>query len=104
LVRVMKIRLSELRRIVREALSTPVGWPTDEVEHVYGVPDRMADMHPTELGNLRLPKGPNSRDTAEDRPLDDMVPPTKKGYGAARGVGTNNKSGNDAGRGGGGGG
>ena len=56
----------------------------------------MADQHPTDLGNLRLPKGPNSRDDAEDRSLDDKLP-GKKGYGAMRGVGHSNKSGNNSG-------
>ncbi len=95
--------MSELRRLIREAAKRVYGWPTDEVEHVYGVPDRMADTHPTDLGNLKLPKGPNSRDDAEDRPLDEKLPGEKKGYGAMRGVGVNNKSNNDNGRGGGGG-
>lgn len=91
--------------MIREAAHAVYGWPTDEVEHVYGVPDRMADVHPTDLGNLKLPKGPNSRDDAEDRPLDDDLPgaATKKGYGAMRGVGYNSHSNNDNGRGGGGG-
>lgn len=89
--------MSVLRRVISEALSTPVGWPTAEVDRVYGIPDRMADMSPTDFDNLNLPKGPNSRDTADDRPLDDMVPPPKKGYGAARGIGTKNKSNNATG-------
>ncbi len=100
----MKVRLAELRHIVREVGKAVYGWPTQDVAHVYGVPDRLADVHPTDLGNLKLPKGANSRDTADDRDLDDQVPPVKKGYGAARGVSTNNKSNNDNGRGGGGGG
>jgi hypothetical protein len=98
----VKIRLSDLRRAIREAAGAIYGWPTDEVEHVYGVPDRMADTHPTDMGNLKLPKGPNSRDDAEDRPLeddlnDDAAKP-KPSYGKARGVSYNNKSNNDAGR------
>jgi hypothetical protein len=102
----MKIRLSELRRLVREAAKAVYGWPTDEVEHVYDVPDRMADTHPIDMGNLRLPKGPNSRDDADDRPLSDELPgkPRAASYGERRGVGHNNKSNNDNGRGGGGGG
>lgn len=62
----------------------------------------MADTHPTDLGNLRLPKGPNSRDNADDRPLEDDMnddaAKTKPSYGKARGVTYNNKSNNDAGR------
>lgn len=74
------------------------GWPTDEIEHVYGVPDKMADTHPTDLGTLRLPKGPNSRDDADDRPLDKDLDHSKApSYGKARGVSTNNKSNNDTG-------
>lgn len=90
-----------LREAIREAAKAVYGWPTDDVEHVYGVPDKMADTHPTDLGNLRLPKGPNSRDDAEDRPLEDDLdqsPPNVPSYGKARGVTTNNKSNNDAGR------
>jgi hypothetical protein len=101
----MKVRLSVLRRLIREAIGGPLGWPTDKTEHVYGVPDRLADKQPAELGNLRLPKGPNSRDNADDRDLDDQVPdPGAHSYGKRRGVSTSNKSNNDNGRGGGGGG
>jgi hypothetical protein len=103
----VRIQVSELRRIIREAAKKVYGWPTKDVEYVYGVPDRMADQHPTDLGDLRLPKGPNSRDNGDDRDLDDQVPDPKsagKTSAKERGVSTNNKSNNDAGRGGGGGG
>jgi len=97
----VKIRLGELRETIREAAKAVYGWPKEKVEHVYGVPDKMADTHPTDLGNLRLPKGPNSRDDAEDKPLqddlDDSKPPVPS-YGKARGVNYNNKSNNDNGR------
>jgi len=96
----MKIRLSELRRLIREATAGTLGWPTKDITHVYGVPDRLADKNPTDLGDLKLPKGPNSRDDAEDRPLTDMEPANNKGkrsYGARRGVATSNKSNNNSG-------
>lgn len=102
LVILVRIRLRDLRRFIHEAAKAVYGWPTDEVEHVYGVPDRLADTHPTDLGNLRLPKGPNTRDNSEDRDTGDITP-EPKGYGAMRGVGYNSKSNNDNGRGGGGG-
>ena len=73
------------------------GWPTDQVEHVYGVPDRLADQHPTDMGNLRLPKGPNSRDSAGDRDLDDQLPdPKASGPSSAKedGITTKNRSNN----------
>lgn len=102
----VRIRLSALRRIIREEAGKRVyGWPVADVEHVYGVPDKMADTHPTDLGNLRLPKGANSRDDAEDRPLDQDIDKSKApSYGKQRGVSTKNRSNNDNGRGGGGGG
>jgi hypothetical protein len=102
----MKIQVSTLRRLVREAMGNKLGWPTADVEHVYDMPDRLADEHPTDMGNLRLPKGPNSRDDADDRSLDDELAekPRASSYGERRGVSHNNKSNNDNGRGGGGGG
>jgi hypothetical protein len=96
----MKVRLGDLRRVIREAGKAVYGWPKDKVEHVYGVPDKMADVHPTDLGNLRLPKGPNSRDDADDKPLQDNLDqsPPVPSYGKSRGVSYNNKSNNDNGR------
>ena len=83
----MKIRLGDLRVAIREAAKAVYGWPKDKVEHVYGVPDKMADTHPTDLGGLRLPKGPNSRDDADDRPLDQDLDHSKApSYGKNRGV------------------
>lgn len=97
----MLLLVSELRQFIREAGKAIYGWPTDNVKHVYDVPDKMADTHPTDLGNLRLPKGPNSRDDAEDKPLEadiDQDAPPKPSYGKSRGVSYNNKSNNDNGR------
>ena len=84
--------------MIREAGQAVYGWPTDEVEHVYGVPDKMADTHPTDLGNLKLPKGPNSRDDAEDRPLDEGDADNDEeqlhvpSYGQQRGIAASNRS------------
>lgn len=95
----VKLRLGDLRMAIREAAKAVYGWPKDKVEHVYGVPDKMADTHPTDLGGLRLPKGPNSRDDAEDKPLEDDLDqsPPVPSYGKERGVSYNNKSNNDTG-------
>jgi hypothetical protein len=94
----VQLRVSVLRRLIREAAKAVYGWPTSAIEHVYGVPDRMADSHPTDLGggDLKLPKGPNSRDDADDRPLDRDEAPVFS-YGKARGVSTTNKSNNASG-------
>jgi len=98
------MRLSTLRNLIKEAAKAVYGWPVDNVEHVYNVPDKMADTRPRNLGTLDLPKGMNSRNDAGDRGLDDDERPKNVGYGEMRGVSTNNKSNNDSGRGGGGGG
>lgn len=86
----MQVRLSALRQVIREALS----------DHV------------------RLPRGPNSRDDADDRPLGDpmddrpnveevddtRLPPEDanlplpgQGYGSKRGLSTKNKSNHNTG-------
>lgn len=86
----MVVRLSALRRIIREALD----------------------------GHMRLPRGPNSRDDASDRSLDDpmddrenveevddtRLPPEDsnlplpgRGYGSRRGLRTNNRSNHNTG-------
>lgn len=67
----MRLKVSTLRRLIREAMGNEWGWPTAEVTHVYGMPDKMADQHPTDMGDLKLPKGPNSRDDADNKPLGD---------------------------------
>ena len=59
----MRIRLSELRQIIRSVVKECYGWPVEKEESLYGVPNKMGAKNPSDSKNktLKLPKGPNTR-------------------------------------------
>jgi hypothetical protein len=59
----MKIKISELRQIIRDVVNECYGWPVEKEESLYGVPNKMGAMNPADPKNkaLKFPKGPNSR-------------------------------------------
>jgi len=60
----MKIKLSTLRKVVRDTIAECYGWPVEKVEPLYGVQgEDLAAEAPRDPGNsnLKLPKGPNTR-------------------------------------------
>jgi hypothetical protein len=60
----MKIKLSTLRKVVRDTIAECYGWPVEKVDPLYGVqgedPAAEAPRDPSNP-NLKLPKGMNSR-------------------------------------------
>lgn len=59
----MKIRLSELRQIIRSVVKECYGWPVEREEPLYGVSAKMGAKNPSDPKNrnLKLPKGRNTR-------------------------------------------
>jgi RNA polymerase-binding transcription factor DksA len=59
----MKIRLSELRQIIRNVVKECYGWPVEKEEHLYGAPTKIDVQNPRDPKNslVSMPKGPNSR-------------------------------------------
>ena len=59
----MKIKLSELRNIIRDTIKECYGWPVEKEESLYNVPNKMGAKNATDPKNkaLKLPKGPTSR-------------------------------------------
>ena len=64
----MKIKLSELRRIIRDTVKECYGWPVDKEEPLYGVSNKMSAKNPggTKSKGLKLPKGPNTRSNVNE--------------------------------------
>jgi len=81
-----------IRKEIREAAKKVLGWPDAEVIDMYGVPDRLANPPKQELGGLRLPRGPNSRDDGDKEPKEEKPEETSKDK---KGIVTKNKSNND---------
>jgi hypothetical protein len=59
----MRIKLSELREVIRSVVEESYGWPVASEMHLYGTPTKIDVQNPRDPKNsaLKLPKGPNSR-------------------------------------------
>jgi hypothetical protein len=59
----MKIKLSELRSIIRDVVRECYGWPVEKEHSLYGVPNKMGTKNASDPRNknLKFPKGPNTR-------------------------------------------
>lgn len=58
------MKLSALKRVIREAAKECYGWPVDKKIDIFGAKPKLAvgDPKDPKNPNLRHPKGPNSRD------------------------------------------
>lgn len=65
----VKIKISQLRKVIHDTIAESYGWPVEKEDPVYGIPGENLEAEaPRDPANteLKLPKGRNSRTPVEN--------------------------------------
>lgn len=64
----MRIKLSQLRNVIRSAVQESYGWPVESETSLFGSHSKIDVQNPNDPTNssVKLPKGPNSRTNIQE--------------------------------------